>query len=485
MPESLTTRTLRGLKWSYISTFTTALLQLGYAAVMARLLNPSDFGLVAMGGVVLRFGNYFAQMGMGPAIVQKKEITEQQIRAAFTSSVFLGLGFSALAFLLAPLTMYVFDNQGVVPLVRVMGLSFLLNGFSLTPLALIRRELRFKALAGAEITSFVIGYPVVGISSAILGFGVWSLVFASLTQSALMALQAFFISRRRLSMSFSWAHYKPLFSFGSKVSVISFFEFIGGSLDTLVIGRYFGSSPLGIYNRAQMLTSLPMQYFTSSFSRVIFPSISQIQDDNERIKNNIFLVLQVVSIVIFPFAILAVVLSKEIVAIMLGPKWIEASLLLKFLAFAAAVDLQTHFIAALFEAKGLLRQKLTVQTTFVGVLSVAFYVGLGNGVQGIALAVVTCHIARFVHYVFYFLKEFRIGAREMLKPFVVPVFTCAANCLFLISFYQYVQRFSPHNYVTAAMTLVLFLIVNIGIFCTPANMKLRNELYYRLKSLNA
>jgi len=89
MTESLTKKALHGLKWSYISTFTTALMQIGYTAVMARILTPADFGLVAMGSVVLSFGNYFAQMGMGSAIIQKKDITKEQIKAVFTSSVLL------------------------------------------------------------------------------------------------------------------------------------------------------------------------------------------------------------------------------------------------------------------------------------------------------------------------------------------------------------------------------------------------------------
>ena len=401
MTESLTKKALHGLKWSYISTFTTALMQIGYTAVMARILTPADFGLVAMGSVVLSFGNYFAQMGMGSAIIQKKDITKEQIKAVFTSSVLLGIFFFVLTFLIAPLLKYVFDNQDVIPLVRVMGLSFLLNGFSLTPLALIRRELQFKALATAEIISFFVGYIIIGIASALVGFGVWSLVFASLIQSVLIMAITFLIIRHELTLSFSWTHYKPLFSYGSRVSIISFLEFIGSSLDTIVIGRYFGSSQLGIYNRAQMLINVPLQYFTSSFSRVLFPSFSRIQNDKERIRANIIFILQIISIIIFPFTILVVVLSKEIVEILLGPKWLDAAPLLKYLAFAAAVNLLTHFIAVLFEAKGLLKQKIIIQTFFIVILAISFYFALEYGVYAFTIALLICHISRLFTTCFY------------------------------------------------------------------------------------
>ncbi len=483
MTESLTQKTVHGLKWSYVSTITTALMQIGYTAVMARLLNPSDFGLVAMGNVVLSFGSYFAQMGMGSAIIQKEEITKEQIKAAFTSSVFLGFIFLILTFLLAPLTRYIFDNQSVIPLVRVMGLSFLLNGFSLTALALIRRELKFKALAIAEVISFSIGYIIVGIGSALIGFGVWSLVFASLVQSALIAIMVFIIIKHELSLSFSWDNYKPLISFGSKISIISFLEFIGSTLDTILIGRFFGSISLGIYNRAQRLINLPMQYFTSSFSRVLFPSFSQIQKDNDKIKRNIFLILQIVAIIIFPFAIFISVLSKEIVEILLGPKWLEASLLLKILAFAAAINLFTHFIAVLFEAKGLLKQKIIIQCSFIVILSISFYYALGFGVLGFPIALLICQILKLFHYLFYFLREFKIGSFETLRQFISPCFTSIVIFILVFPFYQYIINCGLQNYIILISTLLLFLIVYIFVLYSKINNHVKNEFINKLKLL--
>lgn len=486
MTESLTKKALHGLKWSYISTFTTALMQIGYTAVMARILTPADFGLVAMGSVVLSFGNYFAQMGMGSAIIQKKDITKEQIKAVFTSSVLLGIFFFVLTFLIAPLLKYVFDNKDVIPLVRVMGLSFLLNGFSLTPLALIRRELQFKALATAEIISFFVGYIIIGIASALVGFGVWSLVFASLIQSVLIMAITFLIIRHELTLSFSWTHYKPLFSYGSRVSIISFLEFIGSSLDTIVIGRYFGSSQLGIYNRAQMLINVPLQYFTSSFSRVLFPSFSRIQNDKERIRANIIFILQIISIIIFPFTILVVVLSKEIVEILLGPKWLDAAPLLKYLAFAAAVNLLTHFIAVLFEAKGLLKQKIIIQTFFIVILAISFYFALEYGVYAFTIALLICHISRLCHYMFLFLREFKIGYLEMFEHFVPPGFTSLIVLILTLLFYRYIITLDIPTYAVLGFTLCMFVTVYLFLVFSKLNSNIMNTLinkYAILKDL--
>lgn len=476
MPESLTQKTIHSLKWSYVSTISTAAMQVGYTAVMARLLNPSYFGLVAMGMVVLRFGQYFAQMGMGSAIIQKKDLSKENISAAFTSSIFLGLLFTVLTFLLAPLAKYVFNNNDVIPLVRIMGLSFLINGFSLTALALIRRSMNFKYLAFAEITAFIIGYLVIGIGSALLGFGVWSLVYASLSQNLILAILTFLIIRHEVTLTFSWAHYKPLISFGSKISVISFLEFIGSSLDTILIGRYFGDIKLGFYNRAQMLINLPMQYFTTSFSRVLFPSFSQIQDDNERIKKNIFLILKIFATVLFPFSIVVSILSKEIVFVILGSKWMESAMLLSVLAFASMINLLTHFIAVLFEAKGLLKEKIFIQSLFTVVLAASFYLVLPYGVLGFTYALLFSQIFKILQYFLYFIKIFDIKLAELVKNFVPPILSDMLILIVLLPFHHFIILISKNDYLVLSICLFLSAGAYVGIFKLKFNSEIKSRL---------
>ena len=234
---------------------------------MARLLEPAAFGLVAMAGVILRFGSYFAQMGIERAVIQKKELNEEDIKASFTLSVFLGMIFFLILWFLAPLALYIFNNEEVVIVVKVMALSFLITGLSTTSLGLLKRNLNFRSIAVIEIASYVLGYLGIGITMAVLGFGVWSLVFAALSQAFFAAIIAYIFVRH--NFAFKLKDYKPLFSFGSKVTIISFFEFIGGSLDTLLIGRFLGASLLGIYNRAYTIVNLPLYNLYTSITRVL------------------------------------------------------------------------------------------------------------------------------------------------------------------------------------------------------------------------
>lgn len=476
MSESLTHKTIHGIKWSYVSTISTAIMQIGYTAVMARLLNPSDFGLVAMSGVVLRFGNYFAQMGMGSAVIQKKDLTKKNISAAFTSSIFLGLLFTILVYFFAPLAKFVFENNDVVPLVRVMTISFLINGFSLTALALIRKSMNFKQLAFSEITAFIIGYIIVGIGSALYGFGVWSLVLASLSQSAILAVMTFLIIRHEVALTFSWESYKPLLSFGSKVSLISFLEFIGGSLDTILIGRFFGDKKLGFYNRAQMLIGLPMIYMITSFTKVLFPSLSIIQDDNEKIKRNIFLILKMAASVILPFAVIVSILSKEIVFVVLGTKWMESVNLLHILAFAGAIDFLEHLIAVLFEAKGFLKEKFYMQTGYIFVLLAAYYLFFSMGVLGFAIALLSSQAVRLLVYSLYFLKKMNINFVEFLKIFTGPLLSTITIVCLLIPFHYIINSQNISLYISLIVSVLLALIIYIALLFLKYNADIKKNI---------
>ena len=169
MTDNLTSKTLHGLKWSYIGTIVNSVLQIGFTAIMARLLEPAAFGLIAMAGVILRFGSYFAQMGVGSALIQKKEVSEEDIRAAFTSAIFLGILFLVLVWFCAPLAIHIFDNEKVITIIRVMALSFVITGLTTTAMSLLRRNLEFRSIAITEIISYVLGYSVIGVSLAYNG----------------------------------------------------------------------------------------------------------------------------------------------------------------------------------------------------------------------------------------------------------------------------------------------------------------------------
>ena len=187
---NLTRQTVDGLRWSMTATLAGVVIQLVYTAVVGRMLEPRVFGLVASAQVVLTFGSYFAEMGLGQALIQKATLTEEEIRASFTSSVILGAVSTGVILAAAPLMATVFDSPDVVPVAQALGCSLLVTALGLTSQNLLRRQLRFKAIAVIQMVATVVAYPLVGIGLAITGAGVWALVGAFLANSVVASLGA-------------------------------------------------------------------------------------------------------------------------------------------------------------------------------------------------------------------------------------------------------------------------------------------------------
>jgi lipopolysaccharide exporter len=418
MPDSLTSKTLRGLNWSYLSTIVNAVLQIGFTAVLARLLDPAAFGLVAMAGIILRFGSYFAQMGVGSALIQKETLAEEDVRAAFTSSTLLGLFFAGLVFLFAPLGLYIFDSPLVVPVIRAMGFSFLLSGLSTTALSMLRRTLNFRSLAIIEISSYVLGYGAIGIFLALMGFGVWSLVIASLSQAGLVALLAYLFVRHSLSLSFHLPTHKRLVSFGGKLSVISFLEFIGFNVDTLVIGRMWGAASLGIYTRSFAIVNLPVQYIATAIPKVLFPSFSQVQNEPARLRTAYYTGQMLVALVTLPLSFGMIPAARELVLTLLGSQWVSGIVILQILAVMLPFTMGTILPGVLCDSTGTLNAKFFLQLSFVGLVSLLVGVAYPHGIQLIAEAVVVANVFRFIAYQMLIHKMIYISYGEIVKAHV-------------------------------------------------------------------
>ena len=253
-----------------------------------------------MGLVIMRFVTYFAQMGVGAALVQKPELTHDDVRAGFTSSMLLGVAACLVVVAAAPLATILFPHPQVVPVVRVMAIDFVLNGATITSFALLRRRLAFKALAVADTLTYIVGYGAVSIVLAALGFGVWSLVIGALAQGALTVVAYYALTLHSVKPLFRWSVYRTLYSYGARISVIQFLEFFTYNMDTMWAGHFFSTAELGIYTRSFTLVSLPNQYVATSFTRVLFPAFSRIQTERERLKNAYLPAITVAAIIGVP-----------------------------------------------------------------------------------------------------------------------------------------------------------------------------------------
>lgn len=414
---SLTRHTVAGVKWSYFASLTGGVLQLGTTAVMARLLTPAAFGLVALAGVALRFVDHFAKAGVTQALIQKTKLSSDDIRAGVALSVGLGFLFGLVAFLAAPIVSRIAQDPELVPVLRWLSLTLLLNGLHSPSTALLRRSLRFKQIALIEIGSYVIGYMIVGLALALSGAGVFALVGAIISQMVVKVAASYAVTRHPLLPTRSMRSYRSVLGFGGRVSIIGFFEFLQSNLDTVALGRWEGSTRLGLYNRAKMIGELPSIHLTFGLQRVLFPSFSAIQLERSRLRAVYLSTIGIASSIIIPLNVGMAVAARELVLVLLGPQWVDAVEVLPWLLLAASVTLLGMFAGTVAEAQAALNQKLVVAVTSTIVLSLLLAISAGRSLASYGMAVAASAIVSHLGYLRILTRTLDTSAGSLLRPY--------------------------------------------------------------------
>ena len=460
MPDSLTSQTVHGLKWTYASTIVNFVLQVGVTAVLARILAPKAFGTVAMAGVFISLGQYFAQLGVGQAVVQRQHLSAHDVRTAFTSSVLLGVAFCALFVALSPLVAVLFPHtHGVVPIARVMSLTFVLGGLTATTQGLLQRRMAFRSIALIQIVSYVLGYAVIGLVLASTGFGAWSLVAASLAQGALAAAAYTTVCRADIGFGFGAASLKSLYSFGGRVSLIGFAEFVASNLDTLWTGHFLGARATGLYTRATNIATVPLSYLVTSLTQVLLPGYSRIQSERRRLKSVYLTTITVFGVIMLPISWGVAASAHEIVLTLLGGKWAPAAPVLAILALAAPFSLLTHFGAVLCEATATLNVKIIIQVGRVAWLA-ALLVGLTRfGIAGIAAAFALSELVEHVAYLVVMRRLLTLSFGELWRAYVPGLAAGALTGLLLLGVHAGLIR------LTWPAPAVLVVQLAVGVVC--------------------
>lgn len=421
-----TRSTFAGLKWTYLSTAVSLLMTLAYSVTINRLLGPEIFGLVASTQVVLRFGSYAAELGLGPALVQRENLTDNDIRTAFTSSVLLGVALATALALAAPFMEAIFGSPDVVPVMRAMAFTLLLTGLQLTALNLLRRRMQFRTIATIEVVSYAVGYLVVGLSLAAAGAGVWSLVGAILTEMTVRGTWTVLAARHPLRPRLAGAEFKRLYSFGGKVSVISMLEYAGQALNVVLIGRRAGQAALGQYNRGNLLIDLPLVNLTFGLSDVLFPTLSRLQNEPVRIAKAYIGAISTVGAFVLPLGAGIAVAAPQLVLVVLGDQWDTAAVLLPALTGAAVMNVLTTFGGIVAEALDQLTTKLVLQATYVVVLGTGLMLVPADLLVGYVVVYFAAEVLRHAAYVVFMGRLLSLPPRVQASAYLRPLAAAAA-----------------------------------------------------------
>lgn len=393
--DSLSRRALRGIRWKFQARFSMVLIQLVLSVILARLLSPQDFGLVALAMIIIGFAETFSSLGVGPAIIQLKELTEDYIRTGYSISVLLGLLTTATIWSAAPVFEKLLGSAEVLPIIRFTSLTFLFAGFGVIPRALLVRKLDFKKTFIADVMTAILAYGLVSIFLALNGFGVWSLVFGALTQTLTNSLILFIMAPHSLMPRLRVKECKRLVFFGGFVSINAVLNYCAARVDYFVIGRILSTNALGLYGIIMRFMSMPLRYFSGVLAEVLFPAFSEIQDERERLSRGYFLSVKITALVCFPFLIGVAIVAPEMIRGILGPKWVEATPALQILCFGFALKSITRLAGPITHATGNVPREAARQFIYFIILSVTAIIGTRWGIEGVAMGVNIGSLALF------------------------------------------------------------------------------------------
>jgi len=333
MQESLKNKTVKGVAWSAVEKFSGHGIQFLVTLIIARVLSPKDFGLVGMLSVFIAISKALVDGGFSSALIRKQDRTEADNCTAFFFNITISVVLYVFLFAIAPKVADFYNEPQLKVLMQVLCLIIIINSFGAVQRALYTATFNFKTQAKASvIASLLSGF--VGILMAYKGFGVWSLVGQQLLNSFFCVTLFWLYSSWRPHLYFSMSSFRKLFSFGSNLMLSTLINAVYGNLYQIVIGKYFSASSLGHFSQSKHITHLPSANITGILDRVAYPTLSSIQNDSQRLSTSYRLFIRVSAFVVFPLMCGLGAISRPLVEVVLGEKWLFTSVLMVPMCFS-------------------------------------------------------------------------------------------------------------------------------------------------------
>lgn len=441
---SLKVKAISGVKWTTFSTVITTVLQLLQLAILARFLEPSVFGLMALVMVVIGFSQAFLDMGISNAIIHKQEMSKDQLSTLYWVNVLAGFLLFLIIVLIAPFIASIYEEPELTELIYIVALTFIIQPFGQQFMVLWQKEMRFSEIAKIDIVTKSISL-VVSVYLAYKGYGVYALVYGTLVGVVSQTVQFMYkgLKEYRLSFVFRLDEIKEFLSFGvyqMGERTINYFNF---QVDTILIGKLLGTETLGIYTIAKQIIMRPAGIINPIITKVTFPAMAKIQDDILRLKNIYLRTINYLSSVNFPIYAFIFIFAHDIVMIMFGQKYFEAIYIMQILSIWGAMRSTVNPIGSLLLARGKANWGFWWNLGLFFYVPAGIYVGSHWGLEGVSWALVFLSFSLGMLANWYFLVRnlCRAGFVEYHREIFLPAVIASISGIvvyFSISFLEFV-----------------------------------------------
>ncbi len=441
--------------WTVFQNASRRLMTLVVFLVMARLLEPKDFGLVALAGSAVAFIELFVRIGFAEAIVQREKLEDGHLDTAFWVTVGIGTGLALLAFLLASPVSRWFDSPDMMPVMRWLSLTILLLSLSRVQAAILRRQFRFKELAKRTLIASICG-GVVGLAMAFNGMGVWALVAQQLVESTVSLIVLWASSSWRPGLKVSEAHFRDLFGFGISLMGVQAMHFMNQHSGKLIIGFFLGPVAVGLYAIGQRLVLVVQQLSSMTFQTAMFSTFARMQSDIGRLQTTFLTSTRLVVLIVFPIYLFLSIAGPETVVLVFGKQWASSGVIIQYLAFAGLIGSVNIFHDSVFRAAGKpdFSLRVAVVSSLLGV--VLILLAVKYGIEAVAFVAIVRTIV-VLPYSFYLINRiFPLGMTLVIRQMRAPLIGSVALVLAIVIMRRTFESWSAELVGFLAIALVGF-----------------------------
>ncbi len=454
----LKSKTISGIKWSAIDRFTSSAVQFVIGIIIARLLQPSDYGLIGMLAIFIALSQTIIDGGFSQALMQKKDTNPQDYSTVFILNITISFFLYVILYITSPFIATFYNEPLLENLAKVTGLNFIINAFAIVQTALLSKKLDFKTQTKVSFISSICS-GIIGILLAYYGFGVWALVAQTLSKNIINAILLWILSQWKPNFVFSKNSFLKLFGFGSKVMLSSILTVIFDNLYLLSIGKFYSAKELGFYTRANQFQQFPVSTITAILQRVFLPAFSHIQDEDERLINAYRKFIKFTAFVIFPVMFGLGAIAKPMVLIVLTEKWLPIvpmlQLMILYGAFYPIQALNLHIL----NVKGRSDLFLYIEIIKRILVIIALIITVPIGIYAMIIGFGIISFISFFINTYYTKKMFHYGAIQQLKDF----FPSLLNAIIMTILVYFTVKYIDNSYISLSVGAIFGAIYYVSV----------------------
>lgn len=426
---------------------------------LARILNPRDFGLIAIITVFTGLATVFSDMGLSGAIIQRKRLLKIHIDSVFFFNLFVSILCTIITFLLAPYIANYYNEEKLLVLMRVLSFTFILNSFSTMQNALLKKEVNFKRFSQIQFSSSLIS-GLSALTLAFLGFGIWSLVCAIIIDTVVYNLILWIVSDYKLGLQFSFKALKSLWGFGFRMFLSKLLDSLFNQIDYLVTGKIMNLNILGFYQRSKSLSSLVHRYSSESIIYVMFPVLSKVQHDKKLFYEKVFNIYKIILIISFFISGLLYFIAEDFILFIYGDKWVQTIPIFKIMILGGVILPINGLFSTILSSTGMSKEFFKLEVLKKIAFSLPIIIFLTSKDLEIFLYSNLLIGGLLIFFSIYFIWLYK---KVKMVLFVFPFFKNLS--VFLITIYltsQLVVLNFDYKLLNMALNIILFLAVYIS-----------------------